>query len=108
MGDVGFIALLAVIFILGVTVLPQLFIRRAIPSVIRIFRAHNALRDRDAQTIDVLGLYTKPMLERMWKPRDYKPRALQLLLSANIVQMTEDGKLYLSEDNLAATKWNKY
>jgi len=46
------------------------------------------------------------MAQRMWKPRDYKPRALQLLLNANIVQMTPDGKLYLAEENLAATKWS--
>ena len=108
MSDIGFILLLAVIFIVGVTVLPQLFIRRAIPSVIRTFREHNAVNIKDAKTIDKLGLQTRPMLERMWKTRDYKPRALQLLMSANIIQMTEDGKLYLSEENLAATKWNKY
>jgi len=108
MSDTFYILILAVIFILGVTVLPQLFVRRAIPPVIRIFRHHNALGIKSAKTISELGLESPSMLGRMWKTRDYKPRALQLLMTANIVQMTEDGKLYLSEENLMATKWNKY
>jgi hypothetical protein len=40
--------------------------------------------------------------------RDYKPRALQLLISADIVQMTEDGKFYLDEESLSMTRWRMY
>ena len=108
MSSMVFIVLLVVMFILGMIVLPQLLIRRAIPSVIRIFRHHNAVGVKGARTIDELGLKPRTMIDRMWRPRDYKPRALQLLIKANIIQMTEDGKLYLSEENLTATKWKRY
>ena len=105
MSDTIYIILVAVIFILGMMLLPQLFVSRAIPSVIKIFRKHNAVGIRSAKTIDELGLKPPSMIERMWQRRDYKPRALQLLIIANIIQMTEDGKLYLSEENLMQTKW---
>lgn len=87
--------------------LPQLLIGRTIPDVIKIFKNHDAIGLKNAKTVEELGLTSQTMVQRMWKPRDYKPRALQLLLNANIVQMTEDGKLYISEENLAATKWGK-
>lgn len=107
MSDTAFIILAVVILILGVLVVPQLLVKRAAHSVIRIFREHNAVEISHAETIDNLGLKSLNMIEKLWKPRDYKPRALQLLLSADIIQVTEDGKLYLSEENLALTKWQK-
>jgi hypothetical protein len=39
------------------------------------------------------------LLERLTKPRDYKPRALQYLKQAGEVLMTEDGKLYMLKEN---------
>jgi hypothetical protein len=33
--------------------------------------------------------------------RDYKPQALQLLIKENIIQVTEGGRLFLSEQTLA-------
>ena len=41
------------------------------------------------------------MLERMMRRRDYKPHALTALMQVGIIQATEDGKLYLSEEKLA-------
>ena len=100
-----FILVLVAIFILGAFVLPQIFIRRSIRSVIRIFEQNNAVGVKGAKTIEELGLAPKPMLQRMFKTRDYKPQALQSLIRADIVQMTEDGKLYLSEESLTTTQW---
>ena len=108
MSGILILVLLAARFMLLMLVLPQLFIKRAIPSVIRIFRQHNAVGVRGAKTVDELGLNPKSYMERIGRLRDYKPRALQLLIRADIIQMTEDGKLYLSEENLALTKWNRY
>ena len=105
MGDTTFIALLAVIFILLMVVVPPLLVRRAIPSVIRLFRQHNAVGSRNAKAIHELGLKPRTMIERMLKGVDYRPAALQLLIKAGVIQITEDGKLYLSEENLASTKW---
>jgi len=103
--DIIWLIVLGIILIVTVIGLPQLLIRRTIPDVIKIFKNHNAIGLKNAKTVEELGLTSQTLVQRMWKPRDYKPRALQLLLNANIVQMTEDGKLYISEENLAATKW---
>ena len=74
-------------------------------KVIQIFKENNAVGVRHAKTAEQLGLEQKSMVERLMKPRDYKPRALQYLMQVNIVEMTEDGKLYLVEENLAKTKF---
>lgn len=105
MDMVIFILVLVAIFILGAFVLPQIRIRRAIRSVIRIFEHHNAIGVKGAKPIEELGLAPKPMFQRILKPRDYKAQALQVLLRADIVQVTEDDKLYLSEESLTTIKW---
>ncbi len=107
MSDVVIIVLLVVASILGVMLIPRLLIRRAMTSVIRMFRQCGAVGISSARTADELGLGPLGMFDRVMKPRDYKPRALQFLLSANIVQVTKDGKLYLSEENLASSQLRK-
>jgi len=100
-----FILILVVAFILGVFVLPQFLVRRAIRSVIRIFQQHNAVGVKSARTLKELGLEPKSMFRKMFKARDYKPQALQALMHSDIIQMTEDDKFYLSEEKLMATTW---
>ena len=100
-----FILILVVAFILGVFVLPQFLIRRAIRSVIQIFQQHNAVGVKSAKTLEELGLQPKPMFQKMFKTRDYKPQALQALIHSDIIQMTEDGKFYLAEEKLITTRW---
>ncbi len=99
------IILLVVVLLIALFVLPQFFIARAMKKVIKIFRENNAIGVRHAKTAQELGLEPKGMIDRMMKPRDYKPRALEYLIGSNIVQMTEDGKLYLVEENLANTRF---
>ncbi len=105
--DILWLVILVLIMMVAVIGLPQFLIRRAIPDVIKVFKRHNATSPKTAKSAEELGLAGQTLVQRLWKPRDYKPRALQLLLSANIVQMTGDGKLYLSEENLNATKWGR-
>lgn len=105
MNDWVIIAILAVVLLLAMFILPQFFIARAMKKVVKIFRENNAVGVRHAKTAEVLGLEQKGMFERMMRPRDYKPRALQYLMQVNIIEMTEDGKLYLVEENLANTKF---
>ena len=105
MSDVLFIILIVVIFILIVLVLPQWLLLRNVPKVIRVFRQNNAVGIKNAKTIEELGLQPKSMFGRIFRARDYKPSALQLLIRSNIIEMTEDDKVYLSEENLAMTKW---
>ena len=108
MGDTFFTILMIVIFIVVLLVLPQFLVMRSAPKVIRIFRQNNAVGAKNAKTIEELGLKQRSIIENMWRRRDYKPRALQLLIRADIVQMTEDGKLYLDEESLSMTRWRMH
>jgi hypothetical protein len=83
-----------------VFVIPRWLIRRAARQVIKIFRAQNATESKNARTIDELGLRPPGMMERMMRRRDYKPQALDALVQVGVVKVTEDGKLYLSEEKL--------
>lgn len=105
MEGVLFIILMVVAFILAFIFIPQFMLMRNIPRVIRIFREHNAIGEKNAKPIEELGLLPKTMFQRMFSRRDYKPQALQFLLRTTVIEMTEDGKLYLNEDNLYRTKW---
>ena len=102
------VIVLVIVFIVVALVLPQFLVMRTAPKVIRIFRQKNAVGEKNAKAVEELGLKQRSMIENVLRRRDYKPRALQLLLSANVVQMTEDGKLYLDEENLSMTRWRMY
>lgn len=106
MNDWVIIAILIIVFLLVMFILPQLMIARSAPKVIKIFRKYNAVGIKNAKFVDELGLQQKGMIDRMMRPRDYKPRALQFLIQVNVIQMTDDGKVYLSEENLAKTRWS--
>jgi len=103
MNNVLIIVLIVVLLLLAMFILPQWRLRRAIRQVIRILREHNATGIKNARTIDELGLRPRRMLEGMFKGRDYKKYAVSALMKAEIIQTTEDGKLYLSEDKLVAS-----
>jgi hypothetical protein len=90
-----------------VFVIPRWLIRRAARQVIKIFRAQNATESKNARTIDDLGLRPPGMLERMMRRRDYKPQALNALMQVGVVKVTEDGKLYLSEEKLSESGLEK-
>jgi len=107
MNDVLFIILLIVIAGLAVLLIPQWRLKRAIPQVIRIFRDHNAVDIKNAKTGDELGLRPRTMVQQILTGRDYKLDALRVLTEADIIQMTEDGRLYLSEEKLADSKLYK-
>ena len=106
MSDWAIIAVLIIVFLVAMFVLPQLLIARAIPKVIKIFRKNYAVGVKNAKTVEELKLQPKGLVDRMMRPRDYKPRALQFLMHINVVQMTDDGRVYLSEENLARTRWS--
>jgi hypothetical protein len=97
-----FILLIIILAILGFFVLPQIRIRRAVKQVVAIFEHNNALDARSAKTIDELGLRPPTFLEGMMRIRDFKPYALQILMKAEVVCQTDGGRLYLSQDRLAA------
>lgn len=82
-------------------VVPRWLMGRAVRQVIWIFRKNDATDSKNARTIDELGLTPPGILERMMRRRDYKPHALDSLRQAGVIQETDEGKLYLSEEKLA-------
>jgi len=68
---------------------------------------NNAVGIKNAKTEEELGFKRRGMLEGIFKPRDFKPHALTALIQAEIVKMTEDGKLYLAEDKLIESGFYK-
>lgn len=105
--EVFFIILLLVILGLAMFIISQWRLKRAILQVIRMFRDNNAAGIKNAKTEEELGFKRRSMLEGMFRPRDYKPNALTVLIRAEVIQMTEDGKLYLSEEKLIDSEFYK-
>lgn len=81
-------------------VVPRWRLKHAIHQVVQILREHNATDRKNAKAIDELGLRPRGVMEGLFRGRDYKPYALNVLTRAEIIRQTEDGKLYLSEDKL--------
>jgi len=72
--------------------------RRAVIRVIEIFRQHRAIGIQQAKTIDELGLTPPGFLERAMRTRDYKQNALKILIKNEVIHMTGEGKLYITEE----------
>jgi hypothetical protein len=98
------ILVLVLLFGSAAVIIPQVKTRRALSEVVDTFRAYQALSPWDAKTMEELGLRTINMLQGITGERDYRPRALEVLLEAGIAISDTDGKLYLSERALRRSK----
>ena len=99
---------MAVLFAVFTFVLPQLRLRKDIPNLIRLFREAKATGIKNAKTQEELGLSPKAAAKSMFSMfggGDPVQKALQALKKDNIIKSTEDGKLYLSLDDLMVSKW---
>lgn len=92
--------LLIAVLLGGAVYLSRFLIKKAMRDVVSVFRKRGALTPKSAVTAQELGLVKGRFTDRMFRVRDYKPDALRLLAQANVVKMTEDGRLYLSEAEL--------
>jgi hypothetical protein len=73
--------------------------KRATRSIIQSLRKNGAISPTSAVGPEMAGI--KP--RSIFQPgvlRDYKPTAFQFMIKNNVVRMTEDGKVYLSEETL--------
>jgi hypothetical protein len=95
------------LFLFAILAVPQFFLKRAIRDIVRMFRAHNATDPASAKTLDELGFKSRGMMENVFRGRDYKPNALNILVKSQIVIMTEDERYYLSEETLAIAPLTK-
>jgi hypothetical protein len=108
MGNISgvlFMILMIAIFVAAILFLPRYLVMRAVPHVIRMFRKAGAVGFANAKYPHEIGFKEKGMLERVMSRRDYKPAALQGMIKAEIIRTTPEGKLYLSEEALAKTRW---
>jgi hypothetical protein len=78
--------------------------KRAVGRVIAIFQKYNAIGIQQAKTVNEMGLTPPSLMDRFTRMRDYKQNALSILMKANIVQTTEEGKLFISAEKLAELK----
>ncbi len=104
-GDTIILILLLLLLLFILFVLPQFSLRRAIPALIQLFRQKKALSPKDAKTMDELGLKQRSLAQTLLRGQDYKMTALQILRNANIIRATDDGRLYLSEEDLQQSRW---
>lgn len=98
--------IVVIIIIVGLAVgllAPQLLLRRAASQVIKIFLKQNIANPQSARMPEELNLQQQSYVQRMVSLRDYKPAALDMLVKAGIIISMEDGKLYLSEQELMNT-----
>jgi len=97
--------ILTALVLLVIFVLPQILFRWAVSSVLRAFRQKKAVSPQNARTIDELELRPKNMAQAIFRGTQYKTTALLALRNAGVIQTIEDGKLYLSEENLSLSRY---
>jgi len=105
MQGILFIILIVILFGLTVIFVPYWLTTRTIPKVIKTFRQRNAIGAKNAMTIEELELKPKSIFRRMFTRRDYSQQALQFLIRADVVDITEEGKFYLNDEKLMLSKW---
>ena len=71
--------------------------RRAVIAIRKIFHEKNALSAENAIEREELGIRHQHAL---FKKRDYKLQAVQVLMNIEIIQTTEAEQLYFSEEKL--------
>ncbi len=93
--------LILVVGLVGAVYLSRFKLKRAMRLIVAVFRAQGATSPKTAKRLEELGLVvTGGLFNNMFKPRDYRPYALRALSQANILRATDDGRVYLSEDEL--------
>lgn len=108
--DVLFILAAGILLLLAFLWIPQWMIKRNARKVIRIFRENNAIGIQNAKTMEELGIRQHSMLKtfqprELFGRRDWKTAALDFLIQSNVVMVTEEGKLYITETSLADAPW---
>ena len=108
--DIMFILVIGILALIAWFWIPQWLIKRNARKVVRIFREKNAIGIQNAKTVEELGIERHPLLKKIqqgkiFSRRDWKPAALDFLIQSNIVMITEDGKLYITEVSLADVPW---
>jgi hypothetical protein len=96
--DILVFSILIIGALLAILYIPAFLMKRAMAQVREIFYRHGAIGAENAKSVNELGLAPPGLMERLTRPRDYKPQALQYLKQAGEVLMTEDGRLFMVKE----------
>jgi c-di-AMP phosphodiesterase-like protein len=94
-----FVLLIVAAFVV-VTYLSRFFFGRAIRNLISEFRRRGATSPEKAVMPEEIGIIRMSPFNKMFRMRDYRPQALRVMGQANVVRVTAEGRLYLSEAEL--------
>ncbi len=94
------ITILLMLAFLAALRIQAFLVKRVLNQVIERFRTNHSLCSQGAKTVAELELQPPSFLERMYKPRDYKPYALKMLIRTEAVHLSDDGKMCLLERKL--------
>ena len=95
------IVILMALLFLAVLRIQAFLMKRAVSQVVDRFRANHCLCSQGAKTAAELGLQSPNFWQRFYKPRDYKPYALRMLIQAGAVRLSDnDNKMCLLEQKL--------
>ena len=90
-----------------VLLIPSTMLKLSVSVVVKEFRRQKAISSEHTISKTELGIISQTGINRFVNRRDYKAQALQALVQAEIVQVTEEGRLYLLEEKLESTRWAK-
>jgi len=95
------VLLLTALLFLIVLRIQAFLMKRAVSQVVESFRANHSLCSQGAKTAAELGLQPPNFWQRLYKPRDYKPYALRMLIQRGAVRLSDnDDKMCLLEQKL--------
>lgn len=92
-------ALIIGLFLLSFYLRRAMF-RSAVQKVISIFRSTRSLCSQSPKGVEELGLEAPGFMERVLKPKDYKPYVLQALIMGGIVRQYQDGRVCLLDEKI--------
>ncbi len=95
------------LMIVAAIALYRLMFIRGLRRAVATFRQCEALDAERAKSLEELGLESRPYVRRMFRPRNYKASAADLLFRQGIIQATNEGRFYLSETALSQSPLNK-
>ena len=98
--------LIGVVILMLVTLifLPRWMIMNAMKKVVKTLVKHDAQSPKAAKFAEDMGIRPLSMWDRMFKIRDYRPQAFQLLVQHGIIVQTPEGKCYLDTNKLSQSK----
>ena len=106
---VNAIAIIVIVLLVVIAFLMSRYLmQRSIRTVVKIFRQTGAVSAKNAKTLADLGLAPKPLMQRVFRPRDYKPQALRLLDQEGCIKLADAGRVWLDVEALRQSRLGQF